>query len=320
MADLSLDQAAMLTAGAAMWASHAVPEADIPAFTMSDGPMGIASGKVDERDIARLSPCATALGASWNVDLARRVGALVGQEAALRGMDAVLAPNLNLARSPLAGRAFEYFSEDPLLAGVLGAAWISGLQASGTAAVAKHMVCNDSETARDQVDVQVDERTLREVYLLPFEFAVAGGQRRADGGLQPGEWRLVLAAAPCADDHREGGMGLYRRDHVRLVRHPCHCADAGGGARSGNAGTGAVPWREGGGGCGGGRVVARAGAGCGGAGGAAGARGDGGEGCACARYAKSRPCWSRRRRRAWCCSRTRAHCCRSIRRGSASWR
>ncbi|QZH73898.1 MAG: glycoside hydrolase family 3 protein [Erythrobacter sp.] len=175
MADLSLDQAAMVTAGAAMWASHAVPLADIPAFTMSDGPMGIASGKVDERDIARLSPCATSLGASWNVDLARRVGALVGQEAALRGVDAVLAPNLNLARSPLAGRAFEYFSEDPLLAGVLGAAWITGLQASGTAAITKHMVCNDSETARDHVDVQVDERTLREVYLLPFEFAVEAG-------------------------------------------------------------------------------------------------------------------------------------------------
>lgn len=175
MTQLTLDQAASLTAGGAMWSSVAIPEAGIPAFTMSDGPMGIASGKVDERDIARLSPCATALGASWDADLARRIGMLVGQEAVGRGVDAVLAPNVNLARSPLAGRAFEYFSEDPLLAGMLGAAWIEGLQSTGTMSVVKHLVCNDSETDRDTVDVRVDERTLREVYLLPFEFAALAG-------------------------------------------------------------------------------------------------------------------------------------------------
>ncbi|NCP18981.1 MAG: glycoside hydrolase family 3 protein [Erythrobacter sp.] len=175
MSDLKLEDAAALTAGAAMWASVAVPEAGIAAFTMSDGPMGIASGKVDERDIARLSPCATALGASWDRDLVQRIGALVGQEAVERGVDAVLAPNVNLARSPLAGRAFEYFSEDPLLTGILGGCWITGLQSTGTASVVKHLVCNDSETARDTVDVQVDERTLREVYLLPFEHAVDAG-------------------------------------------------------------------------------------------------------------------------------------------------
>ena len=175
MAQLSIDQAASLTAGAAMWSSVAIPDAGIPAFTMSDGPMGIASGKVDERDVARLSPCATALGASWDAALAARVGTLVGQEAVGRGIDMVLAPNINLARSPLAGRAFEYFSEDPLLAGLLGAAWITGLQSTGTGSCAKHLVCNDSETARDSVNVQVDERTLREVYLLPFEFAAKAG-------------------------------------------------------------------------------------------------------------------------------------------------
>lgn len=175
MTQLTLDQAALLTAGAAMWATPAVPEAQIPSFTMSDGPMGIASGKVDERDVARLSPCATALGASWDADLARRVGTLVGQEAVGRGIDMVLAPNINLARSPLAGRAFEYFSEDPLLAGMLCAAWIGGLQSTGTGSCAKHLVCNDSETSRDTVNAVVDERTLREVYLLPFEFAAAAG-------------------------------------------------------------------------------------------------------------------------------------------------
>ncbi|MAM39798.1 MAG: beta-glucosidase [Erythrobacter sp.] len=175
MTNLTLEDAAALTAGATMWSSVALPDAGIVSFAMSDGPMGIASGKVDERDIARLSPCATALGASWDCDLVRRIGALVGQEAVERGVDAVLAPNINLARSPLAGRAFEYFSEDPLLVGTLGACWIEGLQSTGTASVAKHLVCNDSETDRDSVDVQVGERTLREVYLLPFEFAADAG-------------------------------------------------------------------------------------------------------------------------------------------------
>jgi len=171
----TVEEQCALTAGAAMWASVAVPEAGIPSFTMSDGPMGIASGRVDERDIALLTPCATALGASWDRTLCFRIGALVGGEAVERGVDAVLAPNINLARSPLAGRAFEYFSEDPFLTGVLGAEWIKGLQSTGTGSVAKHLVCNDSETARDSVDVRVDERTLREVYLLPFEMAAEAG-------------------------------------------------------------------------------------------------------------------------------------------------
>ncbi|MEO7247375.1 MAG: glycoside hydrolase family 3 N-terminal domain-containing protein, partial [Novosphingobium sp.] len=173
--ELSFDETCALTAGAAMWVSVAVPQADIPSFTMSDGPMGIASGNVDERDISLLSPCPTALGASWDVELVRKVGAVIGSDAVARGIDAVLAPNINLARSPLAGRAFEYFSEDPLLTGRLGAGWITGLQSTGTGSIAKHLVCNDSEPERDRMNVQVDDRTLREVYLLPFELAAEAG-------------------------------------------------------------------------------------------------------------------------------------------------
>lgn len=175
MREPSFEERCALTAGAAMWQSVAVPEAGIPAFTMADGPMGVASGNVDERDVSLLTPCPTALGASWDRETARTMGQVVGSDAVARGVDALLAPNLNLARSPLAGRAFEYFSEDPLLAGVLGAAWIEGLQSTGTGSIAKHLVCNDSETARDTVNAQVDERTLREVYLLPFEMAAAAG-------------------------------------------------------------------------------------------------------------------------------------------------
>lgn len=172
---LSLEDQARLTAGASMWTTAAIADADIPALKMSDGPMGIASGRVDERDIARLTPCATALGASFDVALIERIGALVGGEAIRVGVDLVLAPNVNLARSPLAGRAFEYFSEDPLLAGIAGAAWVRGLQSTGTGAVPKHLVCNDSESDRDQMNAVVDQRTLREVYLLPFELCAAAG-------------------------------------------------------------------------------------------------------------------------------------------------
>ncbi len=166
---------ALLTAGASMWSTPSLQEAGVSALTMADGPMGIASGRVDERDIALLTPAGVALGASWDADLVRRVGALVGDEAVRRGVDLVLAPNVKLPRSPLAGRAFEMFSEDPLLTGLLGAAWIGGLQSMGTGAVVKHLVCNDSETQRNSLNAVVDERTLREVYLLPFELAAEAG-------------------------------------------------------------------------------------------------------------------------------------------------
>ncbi|WJM29681.1 glycoside hydrolase family 3 C-terminal domain-containing protein (plasmid) [Novosphingobium resinovorum] len=192
---LSPEQRLAMTSGAAMWSTVGYPDLGIPSLSMGDGPMGIASGRVDERDVALLTPCATALGASWDVDLCARVGALVGGEAVRCGIDMVLAPNVNLARSPLSGRAFEYFSEDPLLAGVLGAAWAGGLQSTGTAAVAKHIVCNDSETDRDSMNAVVDERTLREVYLLPFELcaqAGVGGMLAAYNKLN-GDW--------CSEQH-----------------------------------------------------------------------------------------------------------------------
>lgn len=168
---LSDEDKALLTAGGAMWST--APVGGLPALHMADGPMGVASGRVDERDIAVLTPAPVALGASWDTELVRRVGAVVGAEAARSGVDALLAPNLNLPRSPLAGRAFEYFSEDPLLTGALGRAWAEGLQSRGVGAIPKHLTCNDSETDRNSVDVQVSEEALREVYLLPFEMALA---------------------------------------------------------------------------------------------------------------------------------------------------
>jgi beta-glucosidase len=173
--ELSVNEMALLTAGASMWSTAALPAAGIPALAMADGPMGVAGPRVDERDISLLTPAPVALGASWDRMLVQRVGRLVGGEAIRRGVDLMLAPNLNLARSPLSGRAFEYFSEDPLLCGLLGVSWIHGCQSVGTGAVAKHLVCNDSETARDSMNAVVDARTLREVYLQPFEMAAQAG-------------------------------------------------------------------------------------------------------------------------------------------------
>jgi beta-glucosidase len=172
---LTIDEMATLTAGATMWTTPAIPAAGIASLSMADGPMGVAGARVDERDVSLLTPAPLALGASWDPGLVQRVGRLVGGEAVRRGVDLMLAPNLNMARSPLAGRAFEYFSEDPLLCGTLGAAWVQGCQSVGTGAIAKHLVCNDSETERDRMNAVVDERTLREVYLLPFEMAAQAG-------------------------------------------------------------------------------------------------------------------------------------------------
>ncbi|HZW41555.1 MAG TPA: glycoside hydrolase family 3 C-terminal domain-containing protein, partial [Agromyces sp.] len=128
-----------------------------------------------ERDPSLNLPSGTALAASWDTALARRYGAAAASEARRKGVDVVLGPTINLHRSPLGGRHFECFSEDPWLSGELGAAYVEGMQEQGVAATPKHYVANDSETDRFTVDVRVDERSLRELYLLPFERAVEAG-------------------------------------------------------------------------------------------------------------------------------------------------
>ena len=125
------EQLARLTSGRDMWNTAAWNEAGVRSVRMADGPMGISSGRVDERDISVLTPCGHSLGASWDVNLVQRVGAAVGNEAKRLGVDALLAPNLNLPRSPLVGRAFEMYSEDPVLSGILGVAWIDGVASRG---------------------------------------------------------------------------------------------------------------------------------------------------------------------------------------------
>ncbi|MFJ2985216.1 MULTISPECIES: glycoside hydrolase family 3 protein [unclassified Pseudomonas] len=165
----------MFTAGADMWSTCTDQQWGLSALRMADGPMGVTGGRVDERDVALLTPCGLALAASWDAELVQRVGQVIAEEAVRMGVQAVLAPNLNLMRSPLAGRAFELFGEDPLLIAQLGWAWAQGVQQEGVAAVIKHVVCNDSETDRRSMNAVVDEQALRDVYFKPFEYATRHG-------------------------------------------------------------------------------------------------------------------------------------------------
>ena len=172
---LTLEQKAALVQGADFWTTVPVPEIGLRSMTLSDGPAGVRGPRWDEREPSLNLPSGSALAASWDVDLAYRYGAAAASEARRKGVDVVLGPTINLHRSPLGGRHFECFSEDPELSAELAAAYVRGLQENGVAATPKHYVANDSETDRFTVDVRVDERSLRELYLAPFERAVEAG-------------------------------------------------------------------------------------------------------------------------------------------------
>ncbi|WP_329499292.1 glycoside hydrolase family 3 C-terminal domain-containing protein [Kitasatospora herbaricolor] len=173
--ELDLDRKAALVSGGGVFRTSAEPALGLRPIITSDGPVGVRGERWDESDTALALPSVTAMAAGWDEDLVRELGALLAAEARRKGVDMLLAPTLNLHRSPLAGRHFECFSEDPLLTGRIGAAYIEGVQSGGVAATAKHYVANDSETERLTLDARVDERTLREVYLAPFEAAVRAG-------------------------------------------------------------------------------------------------------------------------------------------------
>jgi beta-glucosidase len=172
---LSLEEKVALVSGADFWTTTPLPSIGLRAMTLSDGPAGVRGPVWDERSPSLNLPSATALAASWDPELAHRYGAAAAAEARRKDVDVVLGPTINLHRSPLGGRHFEAFSEDPQLTGALAAAYVRGLQENGVAATPKHYVANDSETDRFTVDVHVDERALRELYLLPFEHAVGAG-------------------------------------------------------------------------------------------------------------------------------------------------
>ncbi|MFF8692466.1 glycoside hydrolase family 3 protein [Streptomyces sp. NPDC015144] len=173
LAALGLDDKARLLAGQDMWSLPALPAVGLGPLVMSDGPIGVrgVAWSADDPSVALPSP--TALAATWDPALARRAGRLLAQEARRKGVHVLLAPTVNLHRSPLGGRHFETYSEDPYLTGEIGTGYVRGVQDGGVGTTVKHYVANDAETDRFTVDNVVAPRTLREIYLAPFERIVA---------------------------------------------------------------------------------------------------------------------------------------------------
>ncbi|MFE3554716.1 beta-glucosidase [Streptomyces sp. NPDC059193] len=170
---LDLDTKTRLLAGQDMWSLPAVPEIGLKSLVMSDGPIGVRGMRWTADDPSIALPSPTALAAAWDPALARRAGRLLAQEARRKGVHVLLAPTVNLHRSPLGGRHFECYSEDPYLTGEVGAGYVNGVQDGGVGTTVKHFVGNDAETERFTVDSVIAPRPLRELYLAPFEAIVA---------------------------------------------------------------------------------------------------------------------------------------------------
>ena len=183
---LTLEEKCALLSGAETFKTRGMPKHGIPQIWLSDGPHGLRkqAGESDHLGLnpsvpATCFPTASAIANSWDTALGEEIGAALGEEAAAQEVSVVLGPGLNMKRNPLCGRSFEYFSEDPYLAGKLAAGYIRGIQSKGVAACPKHFAVNSQETRRMASDSIVDERTLREIYLTGFEIAVKEGHPRS---------------------------------------------------------------------------------------------------------------------------------------------
>src|SRR5579871_3623856 len=173
IARLDLASKIRVLTGASMFTLVPEPRIGLGQLRLSDGPTGVRGLKFSGGATVALLPNATLLASAWSEDALAEVGQLLAEEALAQRIHVVLGPTINLHRSPLGGRVFEAYSEDPLLTGKLAAAYVRGMQAAGVGACLKHLVANESETERRTMNSIVDEATLREVYLLPFEIATA---------------------------------------------------------------------------------------------------------------------------------------------------
>ena len=233
---MTLDEKTSLTAGASLWYLPPVERLGIPALKVSDGPSGVRGDSLIGRRSLSL-PCGMAIGSTWNPELARELGDVLAAEARSKGVHVLLGPTVCIVRTPLAGRTFESFSEDPLLTARIAVAYVEGVQAGGVACCIKHFACNDQEHERMTISAEVEERTLREIHLVAFEAAVqeagvwsvmtaynkvngvyCGEQPDLIGGILRGEW---------------GFDGLV---DVGLVRDALHGAGGAGRARPRDAG------------------------------------------------------------------------------------
>ncbi|MDR9853473.1 glycoside hydrolase family 3 C-terminal domain-containing protein [Paenibacillus sp. VCA1] len=207
LSSLTLEEKASLVAGADMWKTRDIPRAGIPSIAMFDGTNGVRKpastnemGLFTENIPATSFPTGVALGSSWNAELLYEVGAALGRESLALDTQILLGPGVNMKRSPLGGRNFEYYSEDPVLSGELGAAMVKGLQSMGVGASVKHFACNNQETEKMISNSVVDERTLREIYLTAFEIIV----KKAD------PWTVM-----CSYNQLNG---TYTSEHEHLLK------------------------------------------------------------------------------------------------------
>jgi len=210
---LTLEEKAALTSGSDFWHTTAVDRLGIPAVMLTDGPHGLRKQAADSEQLAlgdsvaaTCFPTAAALASTWDRGLLRRVGEALGDETRSERVAVLLGPGVNIKRSPLCGRNFEYFSEDPLLAGVLASELVAGMQSRGVGASLKHFAANNQETDRMRVSAEVDERTLRELYLPAFERVVRTAA----------PWTIMCAYnrvnGVYASQHRELLTGILREE------------------------------------------------------------------------------------------------------------
>lgn len=177
LAEATTEELAALVCGSGSWHTTGIPRLGVPPVRLADGPHGLRVGEdLDYSEPSTCFPTAVGLGSSWNPALLKRVGEALGREATALGVDVVLGPGLNIKRSPLCGRNFEYLSEDPFVSGSLAAALVYGMQSVGVGGCLKHFAANNQETDRMRVDAVVAERALREIYLAGFQRAVGASQ------------------------------------------------------------------------------------------------------------------------------------------------
>lgn len=186
IASMTLEEKASLMSGKDFWQSQDIERLGIPSMFLADGPHGIRKQAVAADKLglnagvpATCFPTAATVANSWNPELGEKVGEYLGEEAITQKVNVLLGPGVNMKRNPLCGRNFEYFSEDPYLAGKMAASYIRGIQSQGISACVKHFAVNNQEQRRMSIDAIVDERTLREIYLTAFEIAVKEGKTKS---------------------------------------------------------------------------------------------------------------------------------------------
>jgi len=201
---LTLDEQVALLAGTDFWHTAAIERLGIPAMRVTDGPTGARGTEFEGGPVSVNVPCSTSLAATWDPELVEEVGQLLGREVKVKGAVVLLAPTVNLHRTPVGGRNFECMSEDPYLTARTAVAYVRGVQAQGVASCIKHYIGNDTEFERNSIDSQIDERTLRELYMVPFEAAVR------EAGVKSVMTSYNRINGPFAADSRELLEGVLR--------------------------------------------------------------------------------------------------------------